>query len=89
MTDYTTLCGYDKDTLTVLVRTHEATISRLRSREEAAMGVVQALRFYADPDTWEDHGYENGLHWVAQHAIYEDGGKVAREAIAAFDAGGQ
>lgn len=41
----------------------------------------KALGFYADPDTWEDHGYENGLHWVAQHAIYEDGGKVARTAL--------
>lgn len=26
--------------------------------------LVEAVQFYASRDNWEDHGYENGLHWV-------------------------
>ncbi len=46
--------------------------------------LTDALKFYADPTTWEDHGYENGLHWVADHPIYEDKGAIARAGLGAL-----
>ncbi len=43
--------------------------------------LTAALAFYADPESWEDHGHENGLHWVPSIAIDEDRGQRAKAAL--------
>ena len=58
-------------------RAHLATL-QAHARENERLR--EALKFYGDPNNWEDHGYENGLHWVSDVPAIDNGEK-ARAAL--------
>ena len=62
----------------------ENLISRLLAKQEKLLAVVEVLKFYAKPETYESETLD-GIRITYTYPIEKDRGKKAREAIKALE----